>query len=249
MEASAEASSSGAERILAAAIQLFGERGFRATSLKAIATEAEVSPALIMHHYGSKERLRLACDEHAAHQIQGRKEEVIGNGQRDPFLIMTRLQDSQPLMRYLTRTLTEGGTHASQLIDEMIADAEDYLSQGEDAGLIKTSAVPRDRAALLVLWSLGALTLHEHVHRLLGADFLAGPDSPQNLERYLRPALELYTQGLVHEGSFEALSAALGTPGTESAADEPSGAAESSDGAEPPGEDGTRSEHGNEKER
>lgn len=241
MEASTDKTRSGAERILDAAIDLFGERGFRATPLKAIADQANVSQALIVHHYGSKDGLRAACDEHVAHLVRVRKEETVDDvGQFDPFLALHRLQEGRPLLRYLTRALTEGGRHASELIDEMIVDAEDYLAQGERAGLIKTSAVPRDRAAMLVIWSLGALTLHEHVHRLFGADFLAASTPPEDLQRYLRPAVELYTQGLVREGSFDRLEAALSTP----AAD-----AGEATVAEPPDESDTGSERDDEKEQ
>lgn len=197
----------GAERILDAAVLLFGEHGVRGTPLKAIAAEAGVSQALIVHHYGSKEGLRTACDEHVAHLIRVSKEETLGvDPQFDPFIALRRIEHGRPLLRYLIRTLTEGGTHTSALVDGMVADAEDYLAQGERAGLIKTSEVPRDRAVLLVIWSLGALALHEQVHRLLGVDFLAEHAPPESLQPYLRPALELYSQGLVQEGAFDSLT-------------------------------------------
>jgi len=208
---------SGAERILDAAMMLFGEHGFRGTTLKDIATEAGVSQALIVHHYGSKAALRAKCDEHVAELIRTRKEEALGGQpQIDPFIAVRQLSDGRVLLRYLTRTLTEGGGHATQLIDDMIADAEEYMAQGERAGMIKPSAVPRDRVVVLVLWSLGALVLHEHAQRLLGVDFLAEGDSPDDLQRYLYPALELYTQGLLVDGALDDLSAFLGTADTAS---------------------------------
>lgn len=218
-------SRSGAERILDAAVLLFGEHGVRGTTLKSIAAEAGVSQALIVHHYGSKDGLRTACDDHVAHLIRARKEETIGAPEFDPFIALRRLEHGRPLLRYLIRTLTEGGAHATQLIDGMIADAEDYMADGERAGLIKSSDVPRDRAVLLVIWSLGALTLHEHVERLLGVDFLAEQSPPDSLQRYLRPAMELYTQGLVTDGAFDQLAEFLGgapaaTPATAAHHDE-----------------------------
>ncbi|MDN5559804.1 MAG: TetR/AcrR family transcriptional regulator, partial [Ruaniaceae bacterium] len=42
-----------AARIRDAAIDVFGRRGFEAASIREIAREAGVSPALVMHHYGS----------------------------------------------------------------------------------------------------------------------------------------------------------------------------------------------------
>jgi len=49
-------------RLRDAAIELFAERGFDKTSVKAIAEAAGVSPGLVIHHYGSKDELRRVCD-------------------------------------------------------------------------------------------------------------------------------------------------------------------------------------------
>lgn len=48
------------ERIATAARSLFAEQGFRATSIRAIATEAGVDPALVIHYFGSKRGLFLS---------------------------------------------------------------------------------------------------------------------------------------------------------------------------------------------
>lgn len=211
---------SGAARILDAALLLFGERGLRGTTLKAIAAEAGVSQALIVHHYGSKDALRTACDEHVVRMIPAHRQATSGaEPQFDPFAGLRRLENSRPLLRYLVRALTEGGTHASELIDGMIADAEAYMAQGERAGLIKPSSTPRDRVVLLVIWSLGALTLHEQVHRLLDVDLLAQDVPPESLKRYLRPAVELYRQGLVEEGAVAGLVDFLAEPNVETEID------------------------------
>ncbi|MPY98374.1 MAG: TetR family transcriptional regulator [Actinophytocola sp.] len=49
------------EQILAAARGLFAEHGFDATTIRAIAAEAEVNPALIHHFFGSKDRVFVAA--------------------------------------------------------------------------------------------------------------------------------------------------------------------------------------------
>lgn len=45
------------ETILATALEMFADRGFASTSVRAIAKQAEVDPALIRHFFGSKEEL------------------------------------------------------------------------------------------------------------------------------------------------------------------------------------------------
>lgn len=47
--------------ILGVARAQFGARGYDATSVRAIATEAGVDPALVHHYFGAKEQLFAAC--------------------------------------------------------------------------------------------------------------------------------------------------------------------------------------------
>jgi len=54
----------GKARIRHAALHLFAARGYERTSLRQIAHRAHVSLALIAHHFGCKQALREAVDEH-----------------------------------------------------------------------------------------------------------------------------------------------------------------------------------------
>ncbi|WP_308210971.1 helix-turn-helix domain-containing protein [Nonomuraea thailandensis] len=47
-----------------AAMALFAEQGVKATTIRGVAEAAKVSPGLVQHHFGTKEALRLACDEY-----------------------------------------------------------------------------------------------------------------------------------------------------------------------------------------
>ena len=49
------------DAILAVARQRFATRGYDATSLRGIATEAKVDPALLIHYFGTKEGLFVAA--------------------------------------------------------------------------------------------------------------------------------------------------------------------------------------------
>src|SRR5690625_6728632 len=58
-------------RIRNAAVTRFGADGFGA-GLRAIAADAGVSPALIVHHFGSKSALRKARSEEHTSELQSR---------------------------------------------------------------------------------------------------------------------------------------------------------------------------------
>ncbi|MFF5209097.1 TetR/AcrR family transcriptional regulator [Streptosporangium sp. NPDC000396] len=59
-------------RIRNAAIAHFARDGFQKTNLRAVAADVGVSIDLIFHHFGSKDGLRTACDEHVLHVLPGR---------------------------------------------------------------------------------------------------------------------------------------------------------------------------------
>ncbi|MCK0112459.1 TetR family transcriptional regulator [Ornithinimicrobium sp. F0845] len=203
----------GAERIIEAAIDLFGRHGVHGTSLRSVAQQAGVSQALVVHHFGSKDGLLRACDHHVASVTRANKERTVAGGpQLDPFQTLRQLEKSQPLLRYLARALTEGGERTRELVDEFVADAHDYMRLAEEAGFVKPSATPHERTIVLVIWSMGALAMHSHVKRLLGVDFLADDAPPESLGPYLRPMLELFTQGLMQEGAFDQMTEMFEVP-------------------------------------
>ncbi|MES4908459.1 MULTISPECIES: helix-turn-helix domain-containing protein [unclassified Streptomyces] len=74
MRAVDRADLTGRARLREAALELFAERGFEATSTRAVAAAAGLSPALVTRHFGSKQGLRAAVDEY----VLGRIGEALG---------------------------------------------------------------------------------------------------------------------------------------------------------------------------
>ena len=186
-------------RIRDAAIDLFGREGF-GVGVRAIATAAGVSPGLVIHHFGSKENLRKACDDYIAETIQAAKSESIQTS--DPatwFARMSEMEDYAPLMAYLVRSMQSGGELAKMLWRTMIDNAEQYIEEGVRAGTIKPSADPKARARFLALTGGGAFLLYIQMH-----------EDPTDLRTVLRdygedmvlPALELYTHGLLADATM-----------------------------------------------
>lgn len=194
-------------RIRDAAITCFAEVGVDATPVRRIAEVAGVSPALVIHHFGSKDALRVACDQHVAAVIRARKSASVQAGSSlDPVAALREQGDGPPLLAYLARTLTDGSPHVADLLDELVTDAVAYTAEAEASGMLRPCDDPHARAAVLLLWSLGAVVLHEHARRLLGTDLLG---SPEHLLGYVRPAFEILGQGVFTPEAHAQMAAAL----------------------------------------
>lgn len=205
-------------RIRDAALATFAQVGFRQATVRTIAERAGVSPALVIHHYRSKERLRDACDEFVTGYVRQRKLEMMAAGPAlDPLALLRAEDDRLPLLAYLARALQDGSPRVAALVDELVADAEAVLAAGVASGSVRPLDHPRGVAAVLTLWSLGALALHEHVRRVLGVD-LTGPLSDTALNApYTVPAMELLSRGLLTPAMAERLAGAAQAAGAQTA--------------------------------
>lgn len=182
-------------RIRDTAITLFAEKGVAATSVRAIAAAANVSPALVIHHFGSKDALRVACDQHIAAVLRQHKTRAMRAGPGfDPVAALREVRDGPPLMHYLARTLVDGSPHVAEMIDEIVDDGVKYMAEGVESGMLRPTEYPYERTAVLTIWSLGALVLHEHLERLIGVSLA---DYPAGAGPYIRPVFEIMSQGLV----------------------------------------------------
>ncbi|MCW2587703.1 MAG: TetR family transcriptional regulator [Mycobacterium sp.] len=188
-----------AARIRDAAIEQFGQHGFD-VGLRAIAKGAGVSAALVIHHFGSKDGLRRACDEFIAESVRTSKSESLQNS--DPaawFAQMAEIESFAPMMAYLVRSMQTGGDLAKSLWRTMIDNAEQYMEEGVRAGTIKPSRDPKARAKYLAMTGGGGFMLYIQMH-----------DTPTDLRAVLHdyaqdmvlPALEVYTQGLMTDSTM-----------------------------------------------
>ncbi|MGA7688889.1 MAG: TetR family transcriptional regulator [Jiangellales bacterium] len=184
-------------RIRDAAIEIVAVDGTAALTARRVADSVGVSPGSVIHHFGSMEGLRAACDEHVVALIKATKTDALGAG---PGLdIVSALRDARigPVTGYLAAVLGEDSPAVAQLVDDLVADAVEYAEAGVASGMLRPTADPHGRAALMVLWNLGGLVLHRHLHRLLGVDLL----DPQALTspgmaRYVGPVYEIFGRGI-----------------------------------------------------
>lgn len=186
-------------RIRDAAIEQWGQHGFN-VGLRAIAEAAGVSAALVIHHFGSKDGLRKACDDYIAEEVRTAKSESLRSA--DPatwFAQMAEIESYAPMMRYLVRSMQSGTELAKTFWRRMLENAEEYLEEGVRAGTLKPSRDPKARAKYLGLTGGGGFLLYLQMH-----------DNPTDMaavlhdygEEMVLPALEVYTKGLMTDSTM-----------------------------------------------
>lgn len=65
-------------RILESATRLFAARGHGGTTVRDIASSADVNVALVSHHFGGKDKLYAACVEAMYEELDGLRHELVG---------------------------------------------------------------------------------------------------------------------------------------------------------------------------
>lgn len=159
-----------------------------------------MSAALVIHHFGSKDGLRKACDDYIAEEIRQAKSESIQSS--DPaswFAQMAEIESYAPMMAYLVRSMQSGSDLAKAFWQRMIENVEGYMEEGVRAGTVKPSRDPKARARFLGMANGGGFLMYLQMH-----------DNPTDLRAVLRdygedmvlPALELYTNGLMTDSTM-----------------------------------------------
>lgn len=172
-------------RIRDAALARFGTDGIAGASLRGVAADAGVSPALVVHHFDSKEGLRQACDDYVLQAIHS-------GGETSTDALGDVLNAATPVRRYLARALLDGTDAANTLFTEIVDRTQQWLATGEDEGWARSTQDTRARAVVYVSWLLAPLVLGEQVGRLLGGD----PAETATAVRGARAGLEMLTAGL-----------------------------------------------------
>lgn len=188
-------------RIRNAAVVRFAREGF-GVGLRAIADDAGVSAALILHHFGSKDRLRAECDAHVLTTIRESKERaLVGGSTQDLLLQLASMDEYAPIVGYALRSLQAGGDLAREFVEHFAQDAQEYIAAAVAAGTMRPSRDEVARARYLTVQGLGALLVDMTVHP---------PHDPTDVvailhgyrDRMMLPAVELFTHGLMTDNSM-----------------------------------------------
>lgn len=175
-----------------AAIEIVAAEGSKELTARGVAERAGLSAGLIRHHFGSMRELQAACDEHVARAIKELKTSAIRGGAAFDAFGAIRQSADPHLMGYLAMRLSENSPVIDRLVDTIVDDATAYLTDGITQGLFTPTRHPRERTAMLTIFTLGALALHRHVKRLMNVDVRAADLASQpGFVDYLRAQMEV----------------------------------------------------------
>jgi TetR/AcrR family transcriptional regulator, regulator of cefoperazone and chloramphenicol sensitivity len=168
-------------RIRHAAFELLATQGVRSVTLRAIARSAGVSPALVIHHYGSKQGVVEAVEGWVQTLLRSStadegvsKDPAEANARRSAAF--ERLLTETPLLRsYIRRMLLEESPEGLDWFARIVDDGASDLRRRERKGMARRSEDVQAVAAILNVIALGPLLLPQHLQHVLGAQ--AGQDA------------------------------------------------------------------------
>lgn len=144
------------ERILAAALQSFGTKGYEATSLDQLAGELGITKQTILYHHPSKAELLDAVIDRASIDLTLTFDEALsaaGPGWdridalvRSVFRLALRRPELLGLVREVSRLGAPASTRVAQNLEPLVARAQRFLGDEMDAGRMRRS----DPALVLV---------------------------------------------------------------------------------------------------
>ncbi|MEI8050369.1 MAG: TetR/AcrR family transcriptional regulator [Actinomycetes bacterium] len=199
-----------ANRILDEALESFGNRGYDATSLDALAGQLQISKQTILYWFPSKEALMAAVVDRSATELISAVEaslERAGEGWvrveaivRSVFRLASRRPALLGLLREVARLGPPQATRMTEALDPMVQRATVFLEAEMDAGRMRRSD---PRLLLLAMYStvIGMVTEVE-VLRALGE-----VPSARSLVRRRRDVLELLRSALITEAGEAGLPA------------------------------------------
>lgn len=178
------------QAVLNAARELFAERGFERTTMRAVGTRADVNPALIYHYFGDKDGLLAAVIEppvDLAAVLTGIGDDPGRAGEeiiRRAISLWDNRPDIRERMLAILRTALSND-HAARLLRDMLSS----LLLGA-LGAVVADDQPELRAAL-VGSHMGGLMLARYLLKLPGA----ATATPEDLVQAVGPAIQRYLTG------------------------------------------------------
>lgn len=152
-------------RIRDAAMKEFGDKGFKAATMKSIAYAAGVSVGLVQHHFGTKDGLRAACDERLVDLIRMKVSMLEDGSLTDPRSLATLMAMAPLMQHYVSRALVEDSPTIADMVDTVMDLTEGFLIEFFPGRFDPGSEKTRDAAAVMTAVNTSTMVLQSHLAR------------------------------------------------------------------------------------
>lgn len=178
------------------AMVLWAEHGDAGVTVRRIAAEAEVSPALVIHHFGSKAGLRTAVDERVGDMLERLLAGLVdGLGSDSGSLAeaFAGVLDEHPgVLAYVRRMLLDGGQAGTRLFAELFRATRAAMQNLVASGAVRPSDDDEVRDAFLLVNDLAVVLLRERIESVLGVD----PLGRDGMARWSAQVMDVYSAGV-----------------------------------------------------
>jgi AcrR family transcriptional regulator len=144
--------------------ELFAEQGYAAVTVRQIAAAAGVSPAPVIHHYGSKEQLRAAIDERVAAFVESMLAALAetpgeGGSASGAELFAVQVEREPAMAAYIRRLLADGSPAGISLFERLYQATQIVMRALSQAGVVRPADDERVRNAFLLANDLAMILL------------------------------------------------------------------------------------------
>ena len=186
------------EQLLKLAVEMFAEKGFADTSLRAIAKRAEVSPALLIHHFGTKDALvKEAISKTLGSWVAGEKAVMLDDESNQLQNWQTYMEKGATPLNFFRQVLLAGGEYSQRLFDAAVSESEVLLDQMQSVGRLREISDKQTTALIMAVSGLGSVLLMSQIEKSMG-----GPISSDHVaKRLMNSNSEMLRDGIFKPAS------------------------------------------------
>ncbi|GAS89079.1 TetR/AcrR family transcriptional regulator [Mycolicibacterium brisbanense] len=192
-----------ADRIRDAALRCFAAQGISGTTMRTIAEAAGVSHGLLRHHFGSKDGLIAAVDDHVlrvfSEALESNPLPVPAEPTNDFSSLGGRvsklIHDHPDVIDYVGHALIEGNNVGAVIFDGLLKISVRQRDTFTAAGLTRDDIDPDWAALNPLMLRLGPILLRSHIARHIDGAFT----TPAELQRW-----DASVTALIRHGQFTA---------------------------------------------
>jgi TetR/AcrR family transcriptional regulator, regulator of cefoperazone and chloramphenicol sensitivity len=188
----------GRDQLLDAALRLIGQRGVKAATVRAVADEGGVTPGLVVHHFGTKDRLAAEVDDlvlarfSAAMAVDTQAATPDDAAQAISARMSDTISTDPNLRNYVRRSILDASPAGRAIVERLVQLTTANLQQHTNATKLPTGPDLTWLALQIVTINLAGTLLEPLLEPLLHRP----PFAPAEVRRRTTANLEFLTTAL-----------------------------------------------------